>query len=194
MRHIMRHIVRHIAYLPATALLGFALAGCTSVPPAATPAVSVVNSLSFTNAMSGKRDGLRSAWPMNQLAQTTEQFPLAQIKQCDQTTSACSWGVLSAKRTFGKVRSVPGGVVLSYELVLDIERSQRAHGKAQNAGMTIPADVPALQLKRTVKNEVTLEYGKVQRIELDHGIGYELCALRLDAERKAVDNCAIDYI
>lgn len=188
----MKHMNSLIACLPAAALL--ALAGCASAPPVATPAVSVVNSLAFTNAMTGKRDGLRSAWPMDQLAQTTEQFPLAQIKQCDKTTAACSWGVLRAKRTFGKVRSVPGGVALTYELVLDIERSQRAHGKVQNAGMTIPADVPALQLKRTVKHDVTLEYGKVQRIELDHGISFELCALRLNAERKPVDQCGIDYI
>lgn len=184
--------MRHIAYLSAAALL--AVAGCASVPPVNTPAVSVVNSLSFSNAMSGKRDGLRSAWPMDQLAQTTEQFPLAQIKQCDKAGAACSWGVLSAKRTFGQVRSVPGGVALSYELVLDLDRSHRAHGKAQNAGMTIPADVPALQLKRTVTREVVLEFGKVQRIELDHGISYALCVLRLDASRKAVDKCEVDYI
>ena len=176
----------------AAALL--AIAGCSSVPPAAAPTVSVVNSLSFANAMSGKRDGLRSAWPMHQLAQTTEQFPLAQIKQCDQAGAACSWGVLNAKRTFGRVRAVPAGVALAYELVLDVDRSQRAHGKLQNAAMTIPADVGALALKRTVKREVVLEYGKVQRVELEHGISYELCALRLDAERKPIDTCAIDYI
>jgi hypothetical protein len=184
--------MRITAYLAATALLS--LAGCTSVPPAAVPTVSVVNSLSFANAMSGKRDGLRSAWPLHQLAQTTEQFPLAQIKHCDAAGAACSWGVLNARRTFGRVRTEPTGVVLSYELVLDLDRSQRAHGKLQNAAMTIPADVAALQLKRTVKREVVLEYGKVQRVEIEHGISYELCAQRLDAERKAIDTCAIDFI
>ncbi len=60
--------------------------------------------------------------------------------------------------------------------------------------MAIPADVPALQLKRTVKRDVVLEYGKVERIDVEHGISFELCALRLDAARKAVDTCAIDYI
>jgi hypothetical protein len=188
--------MRLIAYLPA-ALLATALAlmsGCISAPPADTPAVSIVSSLSFSNAMSGKRDGLRSAWPMDQLSQTTERYPLAQIKQCDKAGAACSWGVLSARRTFGKVRPVAAGVALSYELVLDVDRSHRVHGKEQNAAMTIPADVPALQLKRTIAREVVLEYGKVQRIEIEHGISFELCALRLDAARRPLDKCEIDYI
>ncbi len=187
--------MRLIATLPAAALL--AIAGCTSVPPAAGPAVSIVNSLSFDNAMSGKRDGVRTAWPMAQLAQTTEQFPLAQVKQCAKTgkpDAPCSWGVLNARRTIGKVRALPTGVALEVELVLDLERSQRVHGKAHNAAMTIPADVPALQLKRTVKRDVVLEYGKVERIDVEHGISFALCALRLDAARKAIDTCAIDYI
>ena len=188
--------MRLIAYLPTaslTAMFGL-MAGCTSVPPADAPAVSIVNSISFSNAMSGKRDGLRSAWPMDQLAQTTERFPLAQIKQCDKAGAACSWGVLSASRTFGKVRPVAAGVALSFQLVLDVDRSHRAHGKDLNAAMTIPADVPALQLKRTIAREVVLEYGKVQRIEVDHGISFELCALRLDAARQPLDKCEIDYI
>lgn len=183
--------MRQFAYFPAAALL--VLAGCASVPPAGAPTVSIVNSLSFTNALSGKRDGLRSAWPMHQLAQTTEKFPLAQIKQCD-PAGVCSWGVLSAKRTFGQVRSLPDGVALAVELVVDVERSQRAHGNGQNAAMTIPADVAALQLKRSVKRDLVLEFGKVERIELEHGISYALCALRLDAERQPLDTCAIDYI
>ncbi len=184
--------MRHIALLSAAVLL--LAAGCKSVPPAATPTVSIVNSLSFDNAMSGKRDGLRSAWPINQLAQTTEQFPLAQLKRCDKATGACSWGVLNARRTVGKVRTLPAGVALEVELVLDVERSQRAHGKEQNAAMAIPADVTALELKRTVKRELVLEYGKVQRIDAEHGISYELCALRLDAARNPIDKCPIDYI
>lgn len=183
--------MHRFTYLPAAALL--VLAGCASIPPAAVPTVSIVNSLSFTNAMSGKRDGLRTAWPMHQLAQTTEQFPLAQIKQCD-AGGACSWGVLKAKRTFGKVRALPNGVALAFDLVLDVERSQRAHGKGQNAAMTIPADVAALQLQRSVQRDVVLEYGKVQRVELEHGISYELCALRLDVQGQPLDTCAIDYI
>jgi hypothetical protein len=182
--------MRHLAYL-AVALCA---AGCSTVPPAGAPTVSIVNAISFDNAMSGKRDGLRSAWPMHQLAQTTEQFPLAQLKRCDAAGAACNWGVLSAGRTFGHVRAVPEGVALTVELVLDVDRSQRAHGLGQNAAMTIPADVGALSLKRTVRRDVVLEYGKVQRIEAEHGISYALCALRLDAAGKPVDTCAIDYL
>ena len=186
------------AFTPVAAplLVPLLLAGCVSAPPADAPVISIVNSLSFEHALDAKRDGLRSAWPMEQLTQTTEQFPLAQIKQCDKDkdkdkAGACRWGVLKARRTVGKVTAVPGGVALAFELELDIERSQRAHGKGQNAAMTIPADVSALQLKRTIKQDVVLQYGKVQRFDAEYGISYELCALRLDGARQPVDKCEI---
>lgn len=181
-----------------------ALAGCANLPapdaarvPHAShapnaPAISIVNSLSFDHAMSNKRDGLRSAWPMEKLAGTTEHFPLAQLKQCD-SAGACKWGVLDAKRRFGAVRATPDGVTLEVEITVNVDRSQQADRTGLNAAMTIPAGVAVLQVKRTEKRDVVLPFGKVVRIDLDHGVRYELCALRLDAARQSVDKCDVAY-
>jgi hypothetical protein len=180
-------------FLPAAALL--ALAACASEPPSPAPAVSIVNSLTFDHALSGKRDGVRTAWPMEQLAQSTELFPLAQIKRCASGgASGCQWGVLKVSRTMGEVLASPQGVTLDVELVLDVDRSQTGHGSLQDAAMTVPADVGALQLKRVIRQRVVLEYGKVQQIAAEHGIGYALCAQRLDAARQPLEQCPIDYI
>lgn len=180
--------------IPLSLATLLALAGCAQAPKASPPpVVSVINSLSFTNAMTGKRDGLRSAWPMTQLPNSSELFPMAQVKQCD-AAGACSWGVMRAQRSIGKVRQVDGGVALDVELELDVDRSQRVRRPDQDAAMTIPADVSALQAKRTLKKEVMLEYGKVQRFDFDFGIAFELCALRLDAAEQPVDQCDIPYI
>ncbi len=168
------------------------LAGCATVPPPYAPSVSIVNSLSFDHAMSNKRDGLRSAWPMETLSGATEHFPLAQVKQCS-GPSLCKWGVLDARRRFGAVRLVPGGVAAEIDVTVHIDRSQQAERKDLSAAMTIPADVAALQSKRTEKREVVLPFGKVVRIDFEHGVRYELCALRLDSARKSVDKCDIDY-
>lgn len=173
----------------STAFL-LALAGCAGVPQ--DPPVSVINSLSWDNAMSGKRDGLRSAWPLDGLPNATEHFPLAQIKQCD-SAGVCSWGVLNARRTIGKTRKVAGGVAVELDLVVDVDRSQQVARPDQNGSMTIPADVGALQAKKRLQREVVLEFGKVQRIELDYGIRFEMCAFRFDAARQPMEQCEIAY-
>jgi len=168
----------------------FALAGCATVPPDAP--VSLINSLSFVNPMSGMRDGLRSAWPLGSLSHAREHFPLAQVRQCD-LAGLCSWGVLSAHRRFGKVRQTESGVVVELDLDVDVDRSQTAARPEQNAAMTIPPDVGALQAKRHVERELVLPYGHIERIDLDYGIRFELCAFRLDAARQPVEQCAIPY-
>lgn len=168
----------------------FSLAGCASVPPDAP--VSLINSLSFDNPMSGMRDGLRSAWPLGSLSHAREDFPLAQVRQCD-LAGLCSWGVLSAHRRFGKVRRTETGVVVELDLEVDVDRSQTAARPEQNAAMTIPPDVGALQAKRHVQRELVLPYGQIERIDLDYGIRFELCAFRLDAARQPVEQCAIPY-
>ena len=168
------------------------LGGCAAPTPNAGPAVSIINSLSFDHAMSGKRDGLRSAWPADKLAGSTEHFPISQVKQCT-PAGACSWGVLKAQRSFGKVELVPGGVRVELTVAIDVDRSQKAVSGGEQAAMTIPADVAALQARRTERRAVVLEYGKVTRIDMNYGISYELCALRLDAAREAVDKCPIEY-
>lgn len=197
--------MRSFIYLPALALL--ALAGCagtgastsTSTSPTVSASavrdpsatVSIVNSLSFDNAMSGKRDGLRSAWPAATLARSTELFPIAQIKQCDK--GACSWGVLKAQRSFGKVQPVAGGVLVDVQVTIDVDRSQHAKGKDQDATLTIPADVIALKTASAQSRSAVLKYGEVTRIDFAYGIRYELCALRLDAARQPLDKCEVAY-
>lgn len=183
--------MRLFAYFPAAALL--ALAGCACVAPEPAITVSVINSLSFDNALTGKRDGLRSAWPMDTLARTTEHFPLAQVKQCGASSAVCNWGVLNARRTFGSVKKVEGGVALELDLLVDVDRSQLVNRMDQNASMTIPADVGALKASRSVKRKLVLEYGTIHKIPLDFGISFELCALRLDAARQPMDKCELAY-
>jgi hypothetical protein len=166
------------------------LAGCASTPPDAP--VSLINSLSYTNPMSGMRDGLRSAWPLTSLSHARENFPLAQVRQCD-LAGVCSWGVLSAHRSFGKVRPIEGGVAVELDLEVDVDRSQAVNRAEQAGAMSIPADVGALQAKRRVQREVVLPFGKVERIDLDYGIRFELCAFRLDAARQPMEQCEIPY-
>lgn len=175
------------------------LAGCASRPGPNDPArsqqtVTLVNSLTWTNAMSGKPDGLRSAWPLAELERHTERFPLAQVKRCDEALGTCSWGVLRAQRTLGKPAYVPGGVALELEVMVDVDRTQEVRRPEQNVAMTIPADVSALRARRDVKQALVLEYGKVHHIDFDFGIGFDVCLLRLDAARQPVDKCEIPYL
>lgn len=169
-----------------------ALSGCATVSTDS-PTVSVINSLSFNNAMTGKRDGLRSAWPAAQLAGSREQFPVAQIKQCEQGAAACSWGVLKARRSFGKVVPAADGVQVEVEVAIEVDRSQHAKGRDQDATLTIPADVLALKTASTQKRSMLLKYGQVTRIDFAYGISYELCALRLNAARQPLDKCDVAY-
>lgn len=166
------------------------LSACASAPPEAP--VSLINSLSFDNPMSGMRDGLRSAWPLTALGHARENFPLAQVRQCD-LAGVCNWGVLSAHRSFGKVRRIEGGVALALDLEVDVDRSQNVARPEQHGAMTIPADVGALKARRHVQREIVLPFGKVERIDLDYGIRFELCAFRLDAARQPVEQCEIPY-
>ncbi|SHH20889.1 hypothetical protein [Massilia sp. CF038] len=171
-------------------LAALALAGCASAPP--DPPVSLINSLSFDNPMSGKRDGLRSAWPVHSLTGSSEHFPLAQLRQCD-AAGNCSWGVLRAQRSFGTVRAVDGGVSLELDLMVDVDRSQHAATPQQNGSMTIPANVGALQARQHVQRALFLPYGKVETITLDFGVRFDLCAFRLDAARQPTDQCDLPY-
>lgn len=172
--------------------VALALASCASAPAPYAPSISIVNSLSFDHAISGKRDGLRSAWPVDKLAGATEHFPLAQVKQCD-ATGACKWGVLDAHRRFGAVSAVPGGVKVAVDVIVNVARSQSAERMNLDAAMTIPADVAALDTRRAEKQTLLLEFGKVKRLDFGMGITYELCAQRLDAARQHLDKCDVAY-
>ena len=184
--------------MPFTAAALLALAGCAALPDPhdqarASQTVSVVNSLSWVDAVTDKPEALRTAWPLRAGVGHTEQFPLAQVRRCD-AAGACSWGVVRAQRTISAARHVANGVALDVELALDVDRSHEILQGAEKLALAIPADVAALTAKRTLRKSLVLTYGKVERIELDFGIGYNICAQRLDAAGKPVDSCEIPYM
>src|SRR5262249_19043619 len=101
-------------------LIGALLSGCAMFRDSNDPAkdkqyVVVVNSLTWTNPVSGKKDGTRTVWPLVQLANHEEVFPLAQIKHCPEGLP-CAWGVLSAARNITRYKYEPGGITLDIGL------------------------------------------------------------------------------
>ncbi|HEV7814999.1 MAG TPA: hypothetical protein VGP06_07845 [Janthinobacterium sp.] len=180
-------------------LVALALSACASLGNPGDPGkdrqyVSLVNSLSWTNALSGKRDGSRSSWPLKNLAGQDEVFPLAQLKQCDQAGAACAWGVMSAHRSVSAIRYVPGGVTLDLAMHVDVDRRQEMHKPEFNTAMAIPADVASLRSTKEFRRTLTLQYGKIQHIDFDYGVGFDVCVLRYDAAGQALDMCEIPYI
>jgi hypothetical protein len=192
---------RTIILAGAAAML--AISGCANLLPSHDPArdgvhVAIVNSLTWTNPLTGKEDGSRTSWPLKSLQGQVQVFPLAQLRQCEAGGGAggeaCAWGVMSATRTVEKIAYVPGGVRLDLALSVDVDRKQEVHRPEFNASMSIPSNVEALHSRKTVRNTVTLEYGKVQRIDFDFGVRFSVCALRYDEAGKALDVCDIPYI
>lgn len=182
--------------LLATAAMLF-VGGCASVPPPhdpAHPAVMLVDSLYFTNAMDGKPDVQRTVRALAPAAVDVAFFPLAQVKQCDKEGAPCSWGVLNAKRSVEAPHYLPNGISLKVDVLVDIDRRQSVNRPDYAMSMAIPSDIPALTSKQTIKQDMVVEYGKPTRVELKHGIVYQLCAMRLDAARQPIDQCNItDY-
>jgi hypothetical protein len=162
-------------------------------PPAQRQYVSVINSLNWTDALSGKPDGLRSSWPLESLRGHQETFPLAQIKQCNADGEGCAWGVMSAQRIITKFSYVPGGISLDMALKINIGRSAQLRQPGLDTAITMPSDVPALRWSGGGERNFMLVFGKVQRIEFDYGIGFDVCALRYDANGRALDVCDIRY-
>ncbi|MES2740168.1 MAG: hypothetical protein V4754_04375 [Pseudomonadota bacterium] len=191
-------MMKRLLTAAACAVSMLTLPACGMLPSASDPVreqqyVSVVNSLSWTDATSGKRDGRRSSWPLDKLSGQVEAFPLAQLKQCD-GAGACAWGMLRAERKLVRYSYVPGGVKLELELMLDVDRRQEAHGDDYHAAMAVPSDVPVLRMSKTVQPSVILEYGKVHHVQFDYGVRFDVCALRYDAAGGALDHCDIPYI
>ena len=187
--------MRPARLLAAAAAL--ALAGCamnaTNNPERDKQTVSMVNRLSWTNAMTGKPDGLRTAWPLSAMTGHVEQFPLTQLKQCRAGEALCHWGVMKASRTIGGVRYLPGGVEIDVTVAVDVARRQEGRWAGANTAMTIPADVPALSGNQRIHRTLIMEYGKTERIELDFGVAYTLCVSRLDETREPLEVCLIPY-
>jgi hypothetical protein len=179
-------------------LVALALSACASTGQQGASAsqqyVSLVNSLNWTNALSGKRDGSRSSWPLKDPAGRNEVFPLAQLKQCDQNGGACAWGVMSAHRSISGIAYGPDSVSFDLVLQIDIDRRQEMHKPEFNTAMAIPGDVATLRSTKEVRRRLTLQYGKVQHIAFDYGVGFDVCVLRYDAAGHALDTCDIAYI
>ena len=176
-----------------------ALSACALLPSEHDPVknkeyVSMVNSLTWINPMTGKRDGLRSSWQLKAQKGEDEVFPLAQIKQCAADGTSCAWGVMSAHRTLRRFAYAPDGVALDLGLYFDIDRRQEIHRGSFNAAMAIPSDVAALRWRKDELRTLNLKYGKVERIEFEHGVRFEVCVLRYDAAGRALDICEIPYI
>lgn len=176
------------------------LCGCALMRDAHDPAkdkqyVSVINALTWTNPVSGKRDGVRTSWPITQLAGHEEIFPLAQISKCGPPDAkSCAWGILSASRNITRYSYMAGGVTLDLGLEVDVHRRQQDRRRNFHTSMAIPSDVPALSYQKLVKQAVALPYGKVYTIELDYGMQFAICALRMDESGRALDRCDIPYI
>lgn len=155
--------------------------------------VVVVNAMTWPNAASGKLDGTRTVWPLQQLGNHEEIFPLAQVKHCPDTLP-CAWGVLSASRSITRYNYERGGITLDLGLNVDVHRRQQDRRRNFHTSIAVPSDVPALSFQRVLQESVSLPYGKVYRIDMDYGITYRLCAQRVDAAGKPVDQCDIPYI
>ena len=150
--------------------------------------VSIVNAVTWTNPLSGKRDGVRTAWPLAQLANHEENFPLAQVKNCPDRNLPCAWGVLSATRTITRYEYIAGGITLDLGLDVDVHRRQ------QDRRRNFHTSMPALSYRKPLQQAVALPYGKVYSVDFDYGIRFQICAQRLDETGRALDTCDIPYI
>lgn len=190
--------MQRILTLSSLAATGLLLSACatlgTPVGLQAGQTVAVVNSLSWDHPLTGKRDGVRTSWPIKDGKIAPEYFPLAQLKQCDAGSKACSWGVMRAQRGAPKLRFVDGGVDLALSVSIDVARRQDARQGETQTAMAIPQDVAALAGKQQVQPSWKLKYGQVEQVDLDYGVRYQVCVQRYDATGKAIDSCDIPFI
>ena len=190
--------MQRILTLSTLAASGVLFSACVSLgTPAGLQAgqtVAVVNSLSWDNPLTGKRDGVRTSWPIKDGKIAPEYFPLAQLKQCDADGKLCAWGVMWAQRGTPTLAYVDGGVDLAVSVSIDVARRQDARQGETQTAMAIPQDVAALAGKQRVQPSWKLKYGKVEQVELDYGVRYQVCVQRYDAAGKVIDTCAIPFI
>lgn len=186
-----------IQKVAALAVASLVLSACASVGGSsglpAGQTVSLVNSLSWVNPIDGKRDGVRTSWPLKDGRLANENFPLAQLKQCD-SKGQCAFGVMRAQRSVPSFVYAEGGVNVTFALDIEVARRQAARQGEVQTAMAIPKDVPALAGRQDIRRTVGLQYGKVEQVELEYGVRYQLCAQRHDASGKAIDVCEIPFI
>ena len=187
-----------ILKLSTIAAAGMLLSACASLgtPAGLQPGqtVAVVNSLSWDNPMTGKRDGVRTSWPVKHGRIAAEDFPLAQLKQCDAAGRACAWGVMRARRGAPALAYSEAGVDLALAVSMDVARRQEARQGEVQTAMAIPQDVAALSGKQELQPRWKLKYGKVEQVDLAYGVRYQVCVQRYDAAGKAIDKCDIPFI
>ncbi|TDY30277.1 hypothetical protein [Janthinobacterium sp. 75] len=190
--------MQRILTLSSLAATGLLLSACASLgTPAGLQAgqtVAIVNSLSWDNPLTGKRDGVRTSWPIKDGKIAPEYFPLAQLKQCDADGKPCAWGVMRAQRGAPTLAYTDGGVDLALNVSIDVARRQDARQGETQTAMAIPQDVAALAGRQQLQPSWKLKYGKVEQVELDYGVRYQVCVQRYDAAGKAIDTCAIPFI
>lgn len=190
--------MQRILTFSTLAASGLLLSACatlgTPVGLQAGQTVAVVNSLSWDNPLTGKRDGVRTSWPIKDGKIAPEYFPLAQLKQCGTDGKPCAWGVMRAQRGVPTLAYVDGGVDLAVSVSIDVARRQDARQGETQTAMAIPQDVTALAGKQRVQPSWKLKYGKVEQVELDYGVRYQVCVQRYDAAGKVLDTCAIPFI
>lgn len=179
-------------------LAGVLVSGCSMWRNPNDPArnkqyVVVVNSMTWPDSASGRTDGKRTVWPLEQLGNHEEIFPLAQLKYCPPALP-CAWGVLSASRNVTRYKYEAGGVTLDLGMNVDVHRRQQDRRRNSHTSIAIPADVPAMSYQRVLQETVSLPYGKVYSVDMDYGIKYQLCAQRMDAAGKPLDKCEIPPI
>lgn len=179
-------------------LAGLLLSGCAmwrnpNDPVRNKQSVVVVNAMTWPHAASGKLDGTRTVWQLEQLDNNEEIFPLAQIKHCPDALP-CAWGVLSASRNITRFAYEPGGVTVDLGLNVDVHRRQQDRRRNFHTSLAVPSDVPALSYQKSQLQTIALPYGKVYRVDLEYGISYAICAQRMSAEGRPVDKCDIPYI
>lgn len=179
-------------------LAGLLLSGCAmwrnpNDPVRNKQSVVVVNAMTWPLAASGKLDGTRTVWQLEQLDNNEEIFPLAQIKHCPDALP-CAWGVLSASRNITRFAYEPGGVTVDLGLNVDVHRRQQDRRRNFHTSIAVPSDVPAISYQRVLQESISLPYGKVYRVDMDYGITYQLCAQRVDAAGRPLDKCDIPYI
>jgi hypothetical protein len=93
------------------------------------------------------------------------------------------------------IRAVaPDGVSFDLVLQVDIDRRQEMHKPEFNTAMAIPGDVAALRSNKELRRKLTLRYGKIEHIDFDYGVAFDVCVLRYDAAGHALDACDIPYI
>ena len=101
---------------------------------------------------------------------------------------------MRAQRGAPTLAYVDGGVDLAVSVSIDVARRQDARQGETQTAMAIPQDVAALSGKQRVQPGWKLRYGKVEQVELDYGVRYQVCVQRYDAAGKVIDTCAIPFI